>query len=79
MCFTPNGVQVCVIAVLIEEWRNGVLIATSIREMQVVVYNCNNQQPVDASPGVVNVVGGGTVKCKWTIRFGDLSWRQCLL
>ncbi|MDB4534796.1 hypothetical protein N9242_07980, partial [Vicingaceae bacterium] len=46
MCFTPSQAQICVVSVLISEYRNGVLIGTQIREMQVVVENnCANQAP----------------------------------
>lgn len=37
MCFTPSIAQICVVAVLIKEYRNNILIGTYIREMQVVI------------------------------------------
>ena len=46
MCFTPTQAQICVVAVIIYEYRNNVLIGTYIREMQVVVVNgCTNSAP----------------------------------
>lgn len=57
LCFTPNAPQVAVIVVEVEEWRNGVLIGITHRDIQIVVQNCINQQP-DLSPrDVVNVNG----------------------
>lgn len=37
--FTPNGLQVAVVTVLVEEYRNGVLIGTTMRDIQIVVLN----------------------------------------
>ena len=34
------------IAILIEEWRNGVLIGSMVRDMQISVAACNNEPPV---------------------------------
>lgn len=48
MNFTPNGVQVVVVTVLVEEYRNGVLIGSTMRDIQVVVVNlagCANPIP----------------------------------
>ncbi len=46
MCFTPSQVQIAVVSMLISEFRNGVLIATQMREMQVVVSaTCSNNNP----------------------------------
>ena len=44
--FTPNGLQVGVICVLVEEFRNGVKIGEVIRDIQVTVVNCSNMMPV---------------------------------
>jgi len=50
MCFTPVGAQICVVSVVVSEYRNNVLIGTQIREMQVVVENnCTNQAPFAGS------------------------------
>lgn len=48
MNFTPAGTQVAVVNVLVQEYRNGVLIGSTIRDMQVVVVNlpgCSNPAP----------------------------------
>lgn len=43
--FTPNAVQVGVICVLVEEFRNGVKIGEIVRDIQFTVVNCNNMMP----------------------------------
>lgn len=43
------------IAFAIDEWRNGVLIGTVVRDMQVIVQDCNNRRP-DLEDGVICVV-----------------------
>lgn len=39
-CVTPNSIQVTVLAIRIDEYRNGVLIGSVIRDIQVNVDNC---------------------------------------
>lgn len=34
------------IAILIEEWRNGILIGSMVRDMQITIAPCNNEPPV---------------------------------
>jgi len=55
MSFTPNATQIGVVAVLVEEYRNGVLIGSTIRDMQIVVINCTNNTPI---PSITSVTGG---------------------
>lgn len=57
--FTPNLIQVGVLAIEVREYRNGVLIGTTIRDIQITVLNCNNQSP--NTGGIFNVAGGDTV------------------
>ncbi|HIF13919.1 MAG TPA: T9SS type B sorting domain-containing protein [Bacteroidetes bacterium] len=61
ICWNATGPQVCVISMLVEEWRdiNGVwtLVGTSIREMQIIILACNISQPV-LSGGIQNLTGG---------------------
>ncbi|MFH1319206.1 MAG: PKD domain-containing protein [Bacteroidota bacterium] len=45
LTFTPNTIQEGVVAILVEEYRNGVLIGSVIRDMQVTVIDCNNTLP----------------------------------
>ncbi len=58
MCFTPTQADFDVIVIQIQEYRNGVLIGTYRREMQVVISSsCSNSPP---NTGGNNVCGGGT-------------------
>ncbi len=45
ICFTPQQLEVTVMAVLMQEYRNGVLIGSVVRDIQVTVINCNNNLP----------------------------------
>jgi large repetitive protein len=79
MTFTPiaGQAQVAIISVQVSEFRNGVLIGTTIRDVQVVVLTtCTNTAPnvnsVATPNGVVsgtniNVCGGNTVSFSATI------------
>jgi hypothetical protein len=64
MTFTPSVAQVSVVAVVVSEYRNGVLIGTTRRDMQIVVLGtCNNDVPSfgTGANGLVapfNVTGG---------------------
>lgn len=44
--FTPSQVQIGVICVLVEEYRNGVKIGETVRDMQFSVISCTNNPPV---------------------------------
>ncbi len=56
MSFTPNATQITVVAVRVDEYRNGVWVGSVTRDIQLVVLNCNNQVPTLGSP--TNVTGG---------------------
>ena len=58
MDVVPNGIQVSVVAILVEEYRNGVLIGTTMRDIQVLILNCGNLQPQLDAPGITNLLGG---------------------
>jgi gliding motility-associated-like protein len=45
ICMTPQVLEVTVMAVLVQEYRNGVLIGSVERDIQVTVLNCNNNLP----------------------------------
>jgi gliding motility-associated-like protein len=45
ICMTPTNLEVTVMAVLVQEYRNGVLIGTVERDIQITVLNCNNNLP----------------------------------
>jgi len=62
MCFTPSVTQICVVSVIIYEYRNNVLIGTQIREMQVVVSNsCSNSAPYAGAAPTCGNTGGMTI------------------
>jgi gliding motility-associated-like protein len=45
ICMTPQALDVTVMAVLVKEYRNGQLIGSVERDIQVTVINCNNNLP----------------------------------
>ena len=45
ICFTPTQLQVTVMAVLVQEYRNGQLIGSVVRDIQITVLNCTNDLP----------------------------------
>lgn len=61
MTFRPTTVGNYVVAVRVDEYRNGVLIGTTLRDIQIVVINCNNIPPVVASNITTANSSGGTV------------------
>ncbi|MBA2349282.1 MAG: PKD domain-containing protein, partial [Solirubrobacterales bacterium] len=44
-CITPQSLQVTVMAVLVSEYRNGVLIGQVERDLQITVISCTNMLP----------------------------------
>jgi len=51
--FTPNITQISLVVQRVYEYRNGLLIGTSMREMNFIVFNnCNNNPPVGNISGV---------------------------
>ncbi len=63
--FTPNQIQIGVICVQVDEYRNGVKIGETVRDMQFSVISCNNTPPIasgvngDSIDYQVNVCLGG--------------------
>lgn len=45
LSFTPSSVEVDVLAVQVNEYRNGVLVGTTVRDMQISVLNCISYLP----------------------------------
>ncbi len=45
ICMNPTQIIVAVMAVRVEEWRNGVLIGTVVRDIQVRTVMCSNNLP----------------------------------
>ncbi len=45
MCMFPTQLQVTVFAILVEEWRNGILIGSVMRDIQLRTISCTNNNP----------------------------------
>ncbi|TND06949.1 MAG: hypothetical protein FD123_3413 [Bacteroidetes bacterium] len=45
ICMTPTQLEVTVMAVLVEEWRNGVRVGSVMRDIQLRTINCTNNIP----------------------------------
>ncbi|MEO1216698.1 MAG: gliding motility-associated C-terminal domain-containing protein [Bacteroidota bacterium] len=59
MDFTPNAVEQSIVAIRVNQYRNGRLIGSVTRDLQIVVLNaCANNAPDIAAP--INI-GGGTL------------------
>jgi gliding motility-associated-like protein len=75
--FTPNIQQKSLVVYRVEEYRNGVLVGTSMREMTfVVLTSCNNGAPV---PGPISNLNNGTLSSPFQIQVckgasGNLSF-----
>lgn len=54
-CITPQSLQVTVMAVLVKEYRNGVLIGTVERDIQITVISCSNNLPTLSGINCTNV------------------------
>lgn len=64
MTFTPTQQGVYVVDVLVSEYRNGVLIGTTMRDIQIVIINCSNNAPtINNCLTVSNVTGGVINDC----------------
>ncbi|MBL7778066.1 MAG: gliding motility-associated C-terminal domain-containing protein [Chitinophagales bacterium] len=61
MTFTPTTQGVYVVDVFVQEYRNGVLIGTTMRDIQIVIINCNNQAPVVANCLTPQNSSGGVI------------------
>jgi gliding motility-associated-like protein len=49
------------IAILIEEWRNGIKIGSVLRDMQIIIVACNNRPPVIETPADTCIEAGDTL------------------
>ena len=64
--FTANGLQVCVVSIKVEEFRNGVLIGSTMRDIQIVIINCTNDIPF--TNNIQNFQGGGVLVDSMSIK-----------
>lgn len=62
MAFTPDVPQVAVVTVQVDEYRNGVLIGNTMRDIQIVVISSNlcTNEPPDISQ-ITSITGGGFI------------------
>ncbi len=61
------------VAFFIYEYRDGVLLNTVLRDMQIFVFNCDNSPPEITAPDEICVVAGDTVNVEITIDDPDLG------
>lgn len=80
MCFVPNISQTSIVSTLVEEFRNGVLIGSQIREMQITALSLpSNQNPTGAvNPSACAGAGGGHISTASTDSTDENSAAMCL-
>ncbi|MEZ5016206.1 MAG: gliding motility-associated C-terminal domain-containing protein [Flavipsychrobacter sp.] len=57
LAFLPNLLQKSLVVIRVDEYRNGVLIGTSMREMTFIIANCANNPPI----GLITNNNRGTI------------------
>ena len=67
LSFTPISQGAFVVSVLVEEYRNGVLIGTTLRDIQYIVQVCTNTPPQANQGHITNVSGGAVATDSLTI------------
>ena len=65
------------VAFFVYEYRDGVLLNTVLRDMQIFVFNCDNPPPVITAPDEICVIAGDTVDIEITI--DDASENQLVI
>ncbi|MBK9423236.1 MAG: T9SS type A sorting domain-containing protein [Bacteroidetes bacterium] len=77
--FTPSQIQVGILAVLVKEFRNGILIGSVIRDIQVYTTSCNNVIPsasgINGTSGYDITVCPGQTIC-FTVYTSDADSNQ---
>jgi len=58
LSFTPNANQITIMAIKVDEYRNGTWIGSTMRDIQLVVITCNNTPPLILNGGIQNQQGG---------------------
>ena len=61
MSFTPSIIQVAVVTVLVQAYHNGVLVGSTMRDIQIVVLNlpgCANPAPIFSGIDSASLLGG---------------------
>ncbi len=79
ICMTPTNLEITVMAVLVKEYRNGVLIGEVERDIQFTVIDCNNIVPtvtgINGTNSFSQTVCAGTQFC-FNISSGDANSSQ---
>ncbi len=65
---TPQMIGVFNFAFIVEEYRNGVLLGHVMRDMVIIVKNCNNDPPI------IETITDTCITANDTLRFGFKSW-----
>ncbi len=76
LTFTPSQVQIGVVKVAIDEYRNGVKIGRVVRDMQFIIANCNNNIPTASGVNGTNNYSITIPACSnacFTINSADLD------
>ena len=58
LSFTPLPGQVAVVTVRVKEYRNGILIGSTIRDIQIIILTCNNRVPEFSSGTILAPTAG---------------------
>ncbi|MFZ7115670.1 MAG: PKD domain-containing protein [Bacteroidota bacterium] len=79
ICMTPTNLEITVMAVLVQEFRNGVLIGEVERDIQFTIIDCNNIIPtvsgINGTNSFSQTVCAGTQTC-FNINSGDANGTQ---
>lgn len=77
--FTPSQIQIGVMAVRVKEYRNGQLIGSVIRDMQIYTQTCNNNLPtlsgINGGTNYTATICPGQTYC-FTVNSADLDATQ---
>lgn len=66
------------VAILIKEYRNGFLLNTMIRDMQIFVLDCDNKPPFIESPDEICVIAGEKIEFEITVTDPDIGQKVFL-
>ncbi len=50
--FSPNGIQIVAVSMQVQEYRNGQMVGSTMRDMQMYIYNCDSNQNVVLRPAI---------------------------
>jgi gliding motility-associated-like protein len=68
-CISPNAIEITVIAIRVKEYRNGVLIGSVTRDIQIKSYYCTNTPPV--IDGATNITACANNPVNFTVYASD--------